>query len=97
MLTVTRLNWQVEVIGSYSGMSYPMGISLSYDGTVFVCDNVSYVIEEILGDCSTGKSVLENLNDPYTVSWCGETKKLYYSCHSSNEKIANFLYIYKLS
>ncbi|XP_060557781.1 uncharacterized protein LOC132718167 [Ruditapes philippinarum] len=38
MTTVTRLNWQGDSISSYSGMSFPSGISLSDDGTVFVCD-----------------------------------------------------------
>ncbi|XP_060561848.1 uncharacterized protein LOC132721544 [Ruditapes philippinarum] len=97
MKTVTRFNWQGDVIGSYSGMCTPRGISLSDDGSVFVCDNGRNVIEEISEDSSTGKVVLENLNDPYTVGWCGETKKLYYSCRSVKAKYANFLYIYKLS
>jgi hypothetical protein len=96
MKTVTKLNWQGDVIGSYSGMSEPKGMSLSGDGTVFVCDTERNVIEEISEDCSTRKIVLENVNDPYTVCWCGETKKLYYSCCRDNEK-DNFLYIYKLS
>ncbi|XP_060561855.1 uncharacterized protein LOC132721550 [Ruditapes philippinarum] len=97
MKTVTRLNWQGDVIGSYSGMSWPRGMSLSGDGTVFVCDKGRNVIEEISGDCSTGKVVLKNLNNPYTVGWCGETKKLYYSCRRVNEKYANFLYLNELS
>jgi hypothetical protein len=87
MKTVTRLNWQGDVIGSYSGMSGPTGMSLSDDGTVFVCDWVRHVIEEISGDCSTGKVVLQDLKKPWAVCWCGETKKLYYSCYD------NFLHI----
>ncbi|XP_060554351.1 E3 ubiquitin-protein ligase TRIM33-like [Ruditapes philippinarum] len=90
MKTVTRLNWQGDVIGSYSGMSKSRGMSLSDDGTVFVCDNERNVIEEISEDCSTGKVVLENLNDPYTVCWCGETKKLYYSCNTVMKKMPTF-------
>ncbi|XP_060559951.1 E3 ubiquitin-protein ligase TRIM71-like [Ruditapes philippinarum] len=96
MKTVTRLNWQGDVIDSYGASSQPRGMSLSDDGTVFVCDRARNVIEEISGDCSTGMNVLENLNYPYTVCWCGETKKLYYSCCRTDE-IDNFLYIYKLS
>ncbi|XP_060559946.1 uncharacterized protein LOC132719987 [Ruditapes philippinarum] len=95
--TVIRLNWQGDVIGSYSSMSKPRGMSLSDDGTVFVCDWERNVIKEISEDCSTGMNVLENLNSPYAVCWCGETKKLYYSCYSSNERNTNFLYIDKLS
>ncbi|XP_060569133.1 uncharacterized protein LOC132727566 [Ruditapes philippinarum] len=94
---VTRLNWQGEVIGSYSGMNYPLGMSLSDDGTVFVCDWKKNVIEEISGDCSTGKVVLQDLKAPFAVCWCGETKKLYYSCDTVDEKYSNFLQIYKLS
>ncbi|XP_060561840.1 uncharacterized protein LOC132721537 [Ruditapes philippinarum] len=97
MKTVTRLNWQGDVIGSYGGMIYPCGMYLSNDGTVFVCDKERNIIEEISGDCSTGKVVLENLNYPNTVCWCGETKKLYYSCDILDENNANFLYIYELS
>ncbi|XP_060559949.1 uncharacterized protein LOC132719991 [Ruditapes philippinarum] len=97
MKTVTRMNWQGDVIGSYSGMSEPRGISLSCDGTVFVYDWVRSVIEEISGDCSTGKVALVNLNTINNVCWCSETKKLYYSSFSLNEKNSNCLYIYKLS
>ncbi|XP_060600625.1 uncharacterized protein LOC132754055 [Ruditapes philippinarum] len=93
MKTVTRLNWQGDVIGSYSGMSYPRGMSLSDDGNVFVCDYDRNVVEEISGDCSTGNVVLQDLKGPVAVCWCGETKKLYYSWDS----LDNFLYIYKLS
>jgi hypothetical protein len=97
MKTVIWFNWQGDVIGSYSGMSKSRGMSLSDDGTVFVCDYEGNVIEEISGDCSTGKVVLENLINPYTVCWCRETKKLICSCNSSVEKYANFLFINKLS
>jgi hypothetical protein len=97
MKTVTRLNWQGDVIGSYSGMSDPKGMSLSEDGTVFVCDWGRNVIEEISGDCSTGKVVLKDLKRPGAVCWCGETKKLYYSCIALNEIYSNFLHIHNLS
>jgi hypothetical protein len=93
MKTVTRLNWQGDVIGSYSGMRYPTGMSLSDDGTVFVCDTGRTVLEEISGDCSSGKAVLQDLKRPRTVCWCGETKKLFIS----SESYENCLYIYKLS
>ncbi|XP_060562274.1 uncharacterized protein LOC132721914 [Ruditapes philippinarum] len=97
MKTVTKLNWQGDVIGSYSGISDPTGMSLSDDGTVFVCDMVRNVIEEISGDCSTGKVVLQDLKTPVAVCWCGETKKLYYSCNDWNAKYDNFLHIHNLS
>jgi DNA-binding beta-propeller fold protein YncE len=97
MKTVTRLNWQGDVKGSYSDMSWPRGMSLSDDGTVFVCDWRRNVIEEISGDCSTGNVVLQDLKGPLAVCWCGETKKLYYSCCAWNEKYDNFLFVYKLS
>ncbi|XP_060571153.1 uncharacterized protein LOC132729402 [Ruditapes philippinarum] len=98
MKTVTRLNWQGNVIDSYSGMRYPMGMSLSDDGTVFVCDpGRRNVIKELSGDCSTGKKVLKHLKSPYAVCWCEETKKLYFSAGQADEKYDNFLHIYKLS
>ncbi|XP_045198981.2 uncharacterized protein LOC123553305 [Mercenaria mercenaria] len=95
--TITRLNYQGEVIGSYGGITLPYGITLSDDGTVFVCDRQRSVIEEIAGDCSTGKVVLKDLNDPYAVCWCAETCKLYFSCFTGHEKQDNFLQVFKLS
>jgi hypothetical protein len=92
MNTVTRLNWQGDVVGSYSGMSESKGMSLSDDGTVYVCDYGRNVIQEISGDCSTGKVVLKDLKNPYAVCWCEETKKLYSSAAEQN-----FLHTYKLS
>ncbi|XP_060604756.1 uncharacterized protein LOC132757485 [Ruditapes philippinarum] len=101
MKRVTMLNWQGDEIGSYSGMGDPRGMSLSDDGTVFVCVWQRYgrhfVIEEISVDCSTGKVVLQDHKRPQAVCWCGKTKKLYYSCYVSDEKYGNFLQIYKLS
>ncbi|XP_060573533.1 uncharacterized protein LOC132731376 [Ruditapes philippinarum] len=94
MKTVTSLNWQGDVIGSYSGISWPSGMSLSDDGTVFVCEKKRNVIEEISGDCSTGQVVLQDLEKARAVCWCGKTKKLYYSCDFEYE---NFLQIYKLA
>ncbi|XP_053405673.1 uncharacterized protein LOC123566626 [Mercenaria mercenaria] len=97
MKTITRLNWQGEVIGSYGGITKLLGITLSDDGTVFVCDYDRNVIEEIAGDCSTGKVVLENVNSPYTVCWCAETSQLYFSCRTEQGKHDNFLQVFKLS
>jgi hypothetical protein len=97
MKTVTRLNWQGDVIGSYSGMSFPMGMSLSDDGTVFVCNQGRNVIEEISGDFSTGKVVLQDLETSQAVCWCGKTKKLYYSCDDLGKKYGNYIHIYNLS
>ncbi|XP_053389774.1 uncharacterized protein LOC123566619 [Mercenaria mercenaria] len=91
MKTFARINWQGEVIGSYGGMAEPCGITLSNDGTVFVCDRQRNVIEEIAGDCSTGKVVLNNLDHPRAICWCAETSKLYFSCATRQEKHENFL------
>ncbi|XP_045216853.2 E3 ubiquitin-protein ligase TRIM71-like [Mercenaria mercenaria] len=97
MQTITRLNWQGEVIGSYGGMTRPRGITLSDDGTVFVCDRKRNDIEEIAGDCSTGKVVLRDLNEPFAVCRCAETSKLYFSCHTWKDKHDNKLQVFKLS
>jgi uncharacterized coiled-coil protein SlyX len=97
MKTVTRLNWQGGVIGSYSGISKPRRMSLSDDGTVFVCDYARNVIEEISGDCSTGKVVLQDLKTPLAVCWCGKTKKLYYSCLDLIINNTNYLQIHNLA
>ncbi|XP_060576863.1 uncharacterized protein LOC132734165 [Ruditapes philippinarum] len=97
MQSVIRLNWQGDVIESYSDMGETRGISLSGDGTIFVCDRKRNVIEEISGDCSTGKIVLQGLNRPYTVCWSEETKMVYYSCDAEDKRNGNFLHSYKLS
>ncbi|XP_060565923.1 uncharacterized protein LOC132724959 [Ruditapes philippinarum] len=98
MKSVTRLNWQGDVIGSYSCTSEPRGISLSDDGTVFVCGLERNVIEEISEDCSTGKVVLQDVIRPFGVCWSEETKKLYFSCYSSTfDKNYDFIYMHKLS
>ncbi|XP_060597189.1 uncharacterized protein LOC132751094 [Ruditapes philippinarum] len=97
METVIRLNWQGDVIGSSSGISDPKGMSLSDDGTFFVCDMKKNVIEDISGDCSTGKIVLKNLESPYAVCWCEKTKRLYNSCFAFDAKYDNFLQIHNLS
>jgi DNA-binding beta-propeller fold protein YncE len=91
MKSVTRLNWQGDVIGSYSCTGLPRGISLSNDGTVFMCDVNRNVIEEISEDCSTGKVVLQDVIYPYAVCWSEERKELYLSCNNND-----FLYIYEL-
>ncbi|XP_060573335.1 uncharacterized protein LOC132731217 [Ruditapes philippinarum] len=97
MKTVTRLNWQGDVIGS-GGMSAPRGMSLSDDGTVFVCDHGRNVIEEKSGDCSEGQVLIHNLFKPSAVCWCGNTKKLYTSCDAANvgSITGNFLQIFNL-
>jgi hypothetical protein len=100
MKSVSKLNWQGDVIDSYSGMGEPRGISLSDmgNGTVFMCDWERNVIEEISGDCATGKVALQDVIDPYAVCWSEGTKKLYFSCYTSNvNKKYDLLYIYKLS
>ncbi|XP_045215515.2 uncharacterized protein LOC123565791 [Mercenaria mercenaria] len=98
MKTITRLNWQGEVISSYGGLTGPVYITLSDDGTIFVCDKKrNAIIEEMAGDCSTGKVVLMNLNAPYAVCWCAETSKLYFSCNTWEDKHDNFLQVVKLS
>jgi hypothetical protein len=97
MKTITILNWQGDVIGSYSGISAPRGMSLSDDGTVFVCDWERNVIEEISGDCSTGKVVMQDLKSPLAVCWCRKTKKLYTSCNDLYGVFNNVLHIHNLS
>jgi hypothetical protein len=68
------------MIGSYNCIRMPSGMSLSDDGTVFVYCQERNVIEDISGDCSSGKVVLQDLEALQAVCWCGKTKKLYYSC-----------------
>jgi hypothetical protein len=97
MKTVTRLNWQGEVIGWYRVDGTPYGIALSDDDNVFVCAMNGNTIEEISGDCSKGKVVLKNLISPYAVCWCGETRKMYHSSFSQDGKRRNLIYVNKLS
>ncbi|XP_060586975.1 uncharacterized protein LOC132742554 [Ruditapes philippinarum] len=98
MKSVTRLNWQGDVVGSYGCAGAPRGISPSNDGTVFVCGWDRNIIEEISEDCSTGKVVLQDVIDPFAVCWSDETKKLYFSCNcSTSDTNYDFIYMHKLS
>ncbi|XP_060604643.1 uncharacterized protein LOC132757390 [Ruditapes philippinarum] len=100
MKTVTIFNWQGCSIGSYgnnSDMEAPKGISLTDDGTVFVCDEKRNVIEEISGDCSTGRIVLKDRQEPYAVSWCGKTRTLYNSSFTGYDKDDNVVKMTKVT
>jgi hypothetical protein len=94
--TISRLNWQGDVMDSYGDMSHPMGMSLSDDGTVFVSDHGRNVIEEKSGDCSEGQVLIHKLTKSSAVCWCGITKKLYASCDAANGRCINFLQIFNL-
>ena len=95
MKTVTRLNWQGELIGIFGGMEKPKGTALSDVGTVFLCDRGRKVIEEISEDLATGRIVMKNLKHPYSISWCSKTKQLFYSCFAGS-KTDNCIYIVHL-
>ncbi|XP_045204081.2 E3 ubiquitin-protein ligase TRIM71-like [Mercenaria mercenaria] len=98
MKAVTRFDWQGEGMGSYCDMDEPHGISLSGDGSVFVCDYTRNAIVKITGgDCSNGKVVSKDLKGPYAVCWCAVGAKLYYSCDTADQKYDNFLQVLKLS
>jgi hypothetical protein len=62
-----------------------------------VCDEKRNVIEEISGDCSTGKIVLKDRQEPYAVSWCGKTRILYNSSFTGYDKDDNVVKIYKVT
>jgi hypothetical protein len=92
--TVTKLNWQCEVTGKYFCTASPCGLTMSDDGTVFVCiDN--HTIEEISEDCSEGQIVVKDIEWPQAVYWSAETCTLYTSNHALNE--SNFIKLFKLS
>ena len=97
MRSVTRFNWQGDMTGCYGNTSMPYGIAVSDGGSIFVCDMIRDVIREIAGDCSTGKVVLKDLNHPSTVCFCADTKELYHSCYTEQDRYDNSIYIYKLS
>ena len=94
---VIRLNWQGEVIGCYGDSGGPVGIALSDNGTVFVCNKARSAIEEISGNCRTGTTVMMNVTGPLALCWCGDTNKLYYSCDTSDYRFPDFIFIHKLS
>jgi hypothetical protein len=92
--TVTKLNWQCEVTGKYVCTASPRGLTMSDDGTVFVCiDN--YTIEEISEDCSEGQIVVKGIKYPQAVYWSAETCTLYTSNRALKE--SNFIKLFKLS
>jgi hypothetical protein len=93
---LTRIDWYGQVIGSYGDMNEARGMSLSDDGTVFVCGRGRNVIEKISGGCCQGKVVVKDLKGPQAVCWCCATSKLYYSCGDGNDMDNNALHVYQL-
>ncbi|XP_060553391.1 uncharacterized protein LOC132714512 [Ruditapes philippinarum] len=92
--TVAKLNWQCEVTGKYVCTAGPQGLTMSDDGTVFVCiDNNT--IEEISGDCSEGQVVVKDIEYPQAVYWSAETCTLYTSSRVTPE--CDFIKLFKLS
>jgi DNA-binding beta-propeller fold protein YncE len=95
MKTITKLNWQCEVKGKYVCKEKPLGLTMSNDGTVFVCYYDNNTIEEISGDCTKGHVVVKDLPEPETVVWSAETCTLFTSNLELREQ--NFIKIFKLS
>jgi hypothetical protein len=93
--TVTKLNWQCEVTGKYVCTASPRGLTMSDDGTVFVCYWDNNTIEEISGDCTEGLDVVKNIQNPLAVHWSAETCTLYTNSCFLTEK--NFIKLLKLS
>ncbi|XP_060585871.1 uncharacterized protein LOC132741667 [Ruditapes philippinarum] len=95
--TITRLNWQGDVVGIYNGMDCPSGFTLTNKGTLFACDYSKEVVEEVSSDCSEGNILMSDLKRLEALCWCGETNKLYFSTFTGDIKYDNFLQVYKLS
>ncbi|XP_060557926.1 uncharacterized protein LOC132718267 [Ruditapes philippinarum] len=93
MKTITKLNWQCEVKGKYVCKDKPYGLTMSDDGTVFVCYYDNNTIEEISGDCTKGQVVVKDVPGPQTVVWSAETCTLFTSSYTEQ----NFIKIFKLS
>jgi hypothetical protein len=99
MKTVTKLNWQCEVTGKYVCTDSPRGLTISDDGTVFVCigkNIIEEISEEIPGDCSEGQVVVKDIQQPRAVNWSAETCILYTSSSAFKEE-RNFIKLFKLS
>jgi hypothetical protein len=94
--TVTKLNWQCEVTGKYVCKDSPSGLTMSDDGTVFVCIG-NNTIEEISGDCSEGQVVVKDIHNPQAVFWFAETCTLYTNSSSFLTEERNFIRLFKLS
>jgi hypothetical protein len=96
MKTITKLNWQCEVKGKYVSADKLYGLTMSEDGTVFVCNYGNDTIEEISGDFTKGQVVVKNVQCPHIVVWSAETCTLFTSFQECNEE-DNFIKIFKLS
>jgi hypothetical protein len=93
MKTITKLNWQCEVTGKYVCTDIPYGLTMSDDGTVFVCYYDNNTIEEISGDCTKRQVVVKDAPGPQTVVWSAETCTLFTSSYIEK----NIINIFKLS
>jgi hypothetical protein len=92
---ITMLNWQCEVTGKYVCTDSPRGLTMSDDGTVFVCYFNNNTIEEKSINCTKRQVVVKDVPGPQTVVWSAETCTLFTSSLCNTEQ--NFIKIFKLS
>jgi hypothetical protein len=95
--TVSKLNWQGQLIDIYRGLRKPSVMSLMDNGDVLVSDEKRNVIEKISEDFSTAKVLLDDLNDPYAICYCSKARKLFVSCYTLDPNVDNVIQIYKLT
>jgi hypothetical protein len=96
--TVTKLDWQGNVMCKYVSKGEARGITMSNGENFFVCDWRNNMIKEVSGDCSEEKVVVKTNREPYAVCWCNETSMMYISsCSLPNNNKDNFLQVFKLS
>ncbi|XP_053390300.1 uncharacterized protein LOC128553204 [Mercenaria mercenaria] len=92
--TVAKLNWNGEVIDSFGDMDNPSRITQSDDGTIFVKDGD--VLRRISGDCLKENVVLQN-SENFEGFCCDSAKNtLYTSTIFGDEKVDNYLQIYRI-
>lgn len=97
MGTVTMMDWQGQVMGSYKDLKNPSGIALSNDGSLFVCEQDGHEILELAGDLSAGQVLLKDIDAPNATCWCEEESKLYYSLYTCSKDSDRFIEVVKIS
>ncbi|XP_060590741.1 uncharacterized protein LOC132745783 [Ruditapes philippinarum] len=96
MKTVTKLNWQSEVKGKYVCTANPHGLTMSDDGTVYVCYCDNNTIEEISEDFSKEQVVVKDIQNPQAVYWSAETCTLFTNSWDYTGE-DNFIKLFKTS
>ena len=92
--TIIKLNWEGEIITTYTCTGKPRGSTILDDGKVFVCNSSNNSIGEITERRITTNYFIKN---PQAICWCSQKSLLFVSCLDELEENANYIKIINLA